>query len=123
MSLLAIAVLLLGVAVLAGTALVIVALCWPVRRPSPALAILHGVLALIGYGLLLVALRGRPPGIAAGTEGFGTAAAILLLLAIAFGLVSVVLHWRRVRVPGFWMGAHATIAITGYVILIAYFFA
>ncbi len=108
---------------LAGVALAVTALCWPAKRPPRALAILHGLLALAGFGVLIPALEGPPRGVASGTQGFGPAAAILLLLAAALGIVSVVRRWRHERPPGFWMGAHVCIAITGYVILAAYFLA
>jgi hypothetical protein len=56
-------------------------------------------------------------------QSIGIAAATLLLLAAILGTASLVLHLRRRRLPGFWIGAHATIAIAGFVILVVYFFA
>ena len=44
-------------------------------------------------------------------------------LAAGLGLVSLGLHWRRRSLQGFWVGAHATVAITGYVLLAVYLLA
>ncbi len=115
----ALALSVLGLTVLLGATLAVVAL----RRVGPpprVLAASHGLAALLGYGLLLLALRGPARGIEAGTASFGIAAASLLLLAAGVGTASLVLHLRRRRLPGFWAGAHATIAIAGYVILAVY---
>lgn len=109
----------LGLTVLLGAALVFMAL----RRPGPpprALAALHGLSALLGYGVLLLALQGPARGAATGTQSFGLAAAVLLLLAALLGIASVTLHLRQRRLPGFWVGLHASIAIAGYVILAVY---
>jgi hypothetical protein len=73
--------------------------------------------------VLLVALRGPPRGAALGTESFGLASAILLLIAAALGLATLVLHLRRAHLPGFWAGAHATLGISGFVILAVYLLA
>ena len=47
-------------------------------------------------------------------------AAVLLLLAALLGIASVTLHLGRRRLPGLWVGLHASIAIAGTVILAAY---
>jgi len=92
-------------------------------RPPRALASLHGLAALIGYAALLLALQGPARGAATGTQSFGIVAAILLLLTAVIGVTTLALHWHRRQLPGFWAGAHATIAIAGYVILAVYLFA
>jgi hypothetical protein len=115
----ALAAYLLGVTVLLGAALVFMAL----RRPGPpprALAVLHGLSALLGYLLLLWALQGPARGTATGTQYFGVAAAVLLLLAALLGIASITLHLRRRRLPGLWLGLHASTAVAGYVILAVY---
>jgi hypothetical protein len=119
---LALAVSLLGLTVLLGGALLFSVLRHPARTPSRLLVNLHGHAALIGYGVLFVAIENAARGTATGTQAFGIVAAILLLLAAGLGLTSLFLHYRRRRLPGFWVGAHAMIAITGYVILAAYLF-
>jgi hypothetical protein len=108
--------------VLIGAALALTAL-HNQGGPPRALASLHGLSALAGYALLLVALQGPARGTATGTQSFGIAAAILLLLAAMIGVASVVIHMRRRRLPGFWAGAHAMVAIAGYVIVAVYLLA
>lgn len=120
MSSLALAVIALGIVVLLGGALAIQIMRAPTRPPSRALAWLHGIAALISYGMLIVALQGPPRGIATGTQSFGVVAAVLLLLAALLGVLSLVLHWRRRRMPGIAIGVHASVAIAGYVILAVY---
>lgn len=118
------AVLSLAIVVLLGGALAIQAMRAPTRPPSAILAWLHGIAALIGYGMLVEALATEPPrGAATGTQSFGLAAALLLLIAALLGLVSLWLHWRRKRMPGIAIGVHASVAIFGYVILAVYLLA
>lgn len=105
-----------------GATLALAALRNP-GHPPRVLASLHGILALLGYATLVWALQGPARGSATGTEAFGNAAAILLLLAALLGVASFWLHRRRRRAPGFWIGAHATIAIAGYVLLAVYLLA
>ena len=82
--------------------------------------VLHGLLGFTGFVALLVALAGPPRGEAVGVGGFGSAAAVLLVLALLAGLAIVVARLRRRRVPGLLIGIHATIAVSGVVILAAY---
>lgn len=124
MSSLALAVIALGIVVLLGGALAIQIMRAPRRPPPRGLAWLHGIAALIGYGMLLFALAGPPStqarGAATGTQSFGVVAAVMLLLAAALGILSLALHWRRRRMPGIAIGVHASVAIAGYVILAVY---
>jgi hypothetical protein len=120
---LAFALSLLSLTVLLGAALVVSGLRHPGRPPSRLLVALHGHAALFSFGPLLVVAERGARGVAAGTQYFGIVAAILLLLAAGLGLVSLALHWRRRNLPGFWVGAHATVAIIGYVILAVYLLA
>jgi heme A synthase len=76
--------LLLALAVLLGGWMAIQAL----RRAAPpklAAALLHGLLAVAGTALLLLALTGPERGRAAGAESFGLIAAIMLGLAAVPG--------------------------------------
>ena len=122
-AMLSLAVLSFTVVVLLGAALAIQILRRPAHAPPRLLAWLHGIAALLSYGMLLLALAGPPRGAASGTQSFGLTAAILLLLAAAIGLLSLVLHYRRKRMPGIAIGAHASAAIFGYVILAVYLLA
>jgi len=46
-----------------------------------------------------------------------------LLVAAVIGLLGLVLHYRRKRMPGIAIGIHASIAVFGYVILAVYLLA
>jgi len=118
-----VAVFLFGLTVLLGAALLISILRRPARQPSRLLVALHGHAALFGLGALLAALSYPALGAATGTQSFRAIAAVLLFLAAGLGLYGLGLPWRRRSLQGFWAGAHATIAIAGYVILAAYLFA
>ncbi len=93
------------------------------RRAGPphwAGGALHGVLGVAGLGALLLALRGPPRGEAMGVGGFGDIAAVLLAIAVVAGLAALVARRRYRRVPGLVIGIHASIAVSGVVILAAY---
>jgi len=125
--LLSLAVLSFTIVVLLGAALAIQILRRPPHAPSRLLVWLHGIAALLSYGVLLVALMGsaigHPRGAATGTQSFGLIAALLLLLAALIGIVSLVLHLFRRRMPGVAIGIHASVAVFGYVILAVYLLA
>jgi hypothetical protein len=120
---LSLAILSFTITVLLGGVLAIQILRRPAHRPARALVWLHGIAALLSYGLLLVALMGPPRGAATGTQYFGLTAAILLLFAAVLGVFSLVLHYRHRRMPGIAIGIHASVAIFGYVILAVYLLA
>jgi len=118
---LGLSVALLGLAVLLGGALVLAGARASGKPPSAWLAGAHGVCAVLGYAVLLAALiEGPVRGAETGTQSFGATAAVLLLLAACLGIASLVIHIRKRRLPGFWAGAHAAVAIAGYVILAVY---
>ncbi len=56
-------------------------------------------------------------------DSFGLIAAALFTLAafVAMGLLAA--HVRKKRAPGVMIGIHATLAVSGFVILAAYVFA
>lgn len=96
----------------------------PERRTVPMpLSALHGVLAVGGFVVLLLALRGPPRGVEAGAGAFGLVAAVLAALAILAGGGVLTARLRRKRVTGALIGVHATLAISAFVILAAYLFA
>jgi len=70
--------------------------------------------------VLLIALAGPPRGVAMGVGAFGRIAAVLLALTLLAGLGILVVRLRRRRVPALLIGMHATIAISGVVVLAAY---
>jgi len=113
----------LAVAVVAGSLLAVLHVREGAGLPAWPLAALHGSLALAGLGLLALALRGPARGADQGTAGFGVAAAAALALAALVGAALLAARLRKRRVAGTLIAVHATIAVTGFVVLAAYFFA
>jgi hypothetical protein len=110
--LISLAVWVLTVAVAAGSGLAL----WYLRgvsRPPFVAGIAHGLVGAAGLVVLVLALKGPPRGVQAGVGSFGTIAAVLFGGAV----VSGVLILRRSPVV---MAIHAGIAITGYVLLLAW---
>jgi hypothetical protein len=92
----------------------------PPRPPRRPLGALHGLLGVAGLAALLLALRGPPRGEAMGVGAFGRISAILLAIAVVAGLAVLIARLRYRRAPGLVIGIHATIAVSGVVILAAY---
>jgi len=114
----------LATAVLLGGALAAPYLRGSTTRAAPRpLAALHGLLAIAGLCVFLVALRGPPRGLDQGTAMFGPIAAALLTLAGLAGLVILYMHRGRNHRAATLVGVHATLAISGFVVLAAYLFA
>jgi hypothetical protein len=87
---------------------------------KPLLAALHGAVGAGGLLLLLLALQGPRRGDAMGVGSFGITAAVLFALALLFGLFMLLLLRRASPMAGFVIAVHATVAITGYVLLLAW---
>jgi len=83
-------------------------------RPPIAAGIAHGAVGVAGLAILLLALQGPPRGVAAGVGAFGAVSAVLFAGAL---LTGGVLLLRR---KGAVMAIHAGVAITGYVLLLAW---
>jgi hypothetical protein len=118
--LLLVALYLLLIAAALGSVLAALGLRTEAPPSSLIYGVLHGCLAAAGLAALLFALRGPQRGIAMGVGSFGSIAAVLLAVALLAGLIMLVMRSRAQRVPGLIIGMHATIAITGIVILAAY---
>jgi hypothetical protein len=111
---------LLGVAVLLGAGLAVLELrAASAAAPAPLKAA-HGLLAVAGFVCLLLALHGPPRGITSGAGSFGGIAAVLLGAAALIGGTILVAHMRKTRRTGLLIGIHATLAVSGFVILAAY---
>ena len=110
---------LLAIAVLFGSVL---AFAYLRASASPPLALgaLHGLIGIGGLTLLALALRGPPRGVAQGTGSFGIIATGLIATAALVGLAQLTMRLRRQRLPGALIGAHATLAVGGFIILLVY---
>jgi len=120
-SMLDLATLIIALAAVAGSVLAVGRMYPAARMARPrALVVIHLVLAVAGYFVLVVALRGPIRGASAGTQSFGMIAAVVLALAAALGLAMLALQQRGRRVPALLVGVHATLAVTGVVVLAVY---
>jgi hypothetical protein len=88
------------------------------RRPP--VGIVHGVAGAIGLCLLLIALQGPRRGDAMGAGSFGMAAAVLFGIAFAIGPFILLLNRRAPRFAGLTIASHASVAITAFVLLLAW---
>jgi hypothetical protein len=111
----------LGTAVLLGTVLAVLHLRTDgAARPRWKLAALHGCFAIAGLGCLVLALRGPPRGLEQGAGSFGIIAAALIALAALLGAGFLAARFRQKPIAGILIGIHATLAVSGFVILAAY---
>lgn len=109
-------------AVLIGSILAMLYIRGPQARPAPwSVAAIHGALGAASLGALIAALRIGLPRTGMGTAGFGVIAAGLYTLALGLGLWLAFAAWRRRRPAGALVGAHAGVAIAGFVLLLALF--
>jgi hypothetical protein len=89
------------------------------KRPATAIPIVHAALGATGLAALLLALSRGLKQTGMGTIGFGPTAAILLTLALVFGLRLALMARRRRRPSELVVFTHAGLAITGLVVLLA----
>jgi len=90
------------------------------RNPQWQIGILHGALGIGGLAALILLLQGPRRGDAMGVGSFGTAAAWLFAAAIAAGLTIPFLIRRFRTGAGVAIAVHASLAIIGYVLLLAW---
>jgi hypothetical protein len=111
----------LGVVVVLGSVLAILNLRTAAAAPPPwPLAALHALLGIGGLCCLAIALRGPPRGLDQGTASFGLISAAMIAIAALLGGRMLVLRLRKRHRSGTLIGIHATFAIGGFVILMAY---
>jgi hypothetical protein len=114
----------LGIGVLLGSLLAVVHLrAAGLATRTAALGAVHALIALGGFACLLVALRGPPRGLETGTAEFGVVAAVLMALAALLGAGFFALRLLKRRIASSLIGIHATLAVAGLVVLVAYLFA
>jgi hypothetical protein len=111
----------LTLAVLLGATLGVLYLRGPAAASAPwPMAALHALLGIAGLVCLLFSLGGPPRGVEFGVGSFGAISAVLLVLAALAGLGVLLLYRLKRRRVGTLIGLHATLAISGFVILAAY---
>jgi hypothetical protein len=111
----------LGIAVLLGSGLAVLHLRTDGAAAPPwMLAALHGLVGVAGLGCLLLALQGPARGLDQGTAAFGTIAAALIAPAAVLGAGFLAARLRGRTPAGLQIGVHASLAVTGFVILTAY---
>ncbi len=118
---LVLATVVLGIVLLLGSGLAILHL----RAEGPPrlcawLGPVHGLIAIAGLLLLIVALPRTPNEARTGTASFGTIAATTLTLALLMGLAVLTAQLRKWRLRGTLIGMHGTVAVAGFVILLVY---
>src|ERR1039457_5976517 len=112
------AFIILGVVVLLGSVLAVLHLRVNAATMPPwPLAALHGLLAVGGLCCLALALRGPPRGLDQGTASFGIIATALITLAALVGAGLLATHILKRRTAGIMIGIHATLAVSGFVIV------
>ncbi|MGH7246896.1 MAG: hypothetical protein ACREH9_02220, partial [Pseudomonadota bacterium] len=115
------AFIILGIAVLLGTALAAIFLRTESGAAAPwPLAALHGFCGAGGLACLLLALQGPARGFEHGTAAFGKISAALIALAALFGGAVLAIHLRTKHRAGTLIGVHAMLAVSGFVVLAAY---
>jgi hypothetical protein len=113
-----------AIAVLSGSALGVMHLQSEGRTAPPFwLAALHVIFGIGGLGCLVLALRGPTRGLDQAFGFFGVIAAALIALTALLGAGFIVTRLRKRRPAGILIGIHATLAVSGFVILAAYVFA
>jgi hypothetical protein len=111
----------LGAAVVVGTVLATYYLRQTHIGPAPwPFAVAHGFLGLGGLGCLLLSLGGPPRGVDQGTASFGAISAVLIAMAAAAGAALLARRFIKRWRGGTLIGLHATLAVSGFVILAAY---
>lgn len=117
---LALAFALVCAAALVGSGLAIVYANGPTdRTPRSAIRVAHAMLGAGGLAVLLFALWRGPPPAGMGIAGFGVITGCLLALTLGVGLLLARASWRRRRPAAVLVGAHASLAVAGLVMLLA----
>jgi hypothetical protein len=84
------------------------------------LAVLHGIVGATGFVLLLFVLQGPRRGEAMGVGSFGVTASVLIGAALVFGPLIPILHRRSPLSTGVTIATHASLAIAGFVMYLAW---
>lgn len=91
------------------------------RLPPLWLAVGHGLFAVVAFVVLIAAIgHAANRGAATGSHSFGVIAAWLFIAAALVGIYLFIRHLRRRRLSGVVIATHMMLAVTGFVVLIAY---
>jgi hypothetical protein len=90
------------------------------RGPPWLLGLLHGAVGVVGLAGLLLLLQGPPRGVAMGVGSFGITAAVLFGLAVAAGVSIPRMLRRSPQGAAVIIAVHAGLAITAYVLFVAW---
>jgi hypothetical protein len=82
--------------------------------------VIHGALGATGLAVLFFSLGGPPRGVEFGVQSFGVIAAALAAAGLLIGLVFAGLNLFARRRVTWLVGAHVTVAIAGWLFLMAY---
>jgi hypothetical protein len=100
-----------------GGTLAVLYLCGkPAPRPA---SVVHAAIGAASIAALLLALSRGIKRTGMGTAGFGPTAAVLLALALLFGLRLAWMAWRQRRPSEILVFTHAGLAVAGLVLLSA----
>jgi hypothetical protein len=83
-------------------------------------AVLHGIVGAVGFVLLLFVLQGPRRGEAMGVGSFGVTASVLFGAALVFGPLIPFLQRRSPLSTGVTIATHASVAIAGFVLYLAW---
>lgn len=86
----------------------------------PIVGFIHGAVGVVGFGLLISALQGPRRGDAMGVGSFGIFAAVLFGIALTVAPLIPLLANRSARVAGVIIATHASLAITAFVLFLAW---
>jgi hypothetical protein len=113
----------LTVVVLLGSVLAVLHFATEGRTAPPwPLAALHGLLTIVGLCCLALALRSPPRGLDQGIASFGVIATTMFTMAALIGGGLFAARVFKRQIAGIVIGVHATLAVSGFVILAAYVF-
>jgi hypothetical protein len=87
---------------------------------NPIAGAVHGLTGAVGLGTLIVTLQGPRRGDAQGVGSFGGFAAVLFGVALVLGLLIRLMAQRTPRVAGVVIATHASLAITAFVVILAW---
>jgi hypothetical protein len=90
------------------------------RPPGWLIGVVHGACGAAALGVLALAQHGSHRAAAHGVGSFGAAATLLTAMALFVGLIIALLRARAARGIGLAIVVHGSLAVTAYVLLLAF---